>query len=106
MKNAQTHLDPNEQTPARYKLFSTAIRSIGMAQIASLQPYLQSNLESTLYQHLELQPAVDGAVLQSLISNSLLTVTSGWNTVKMAPLMRDLASGMLGVYFFGEKLCW
>ena len=30
---------------------------------------------------------------------------TGWKSVKIAPVVRDLASGMLSVYFFGANLC-
>ena len=29
---------------------------------------------------------------------------AGWVTLELAPLMRDAASGMLGVYLFGKRL--
>lgn len=31
-------------------------------------------------------------------------MSSEWGRIKIAPIMRDLATGMLGVYHFGNKL--
>lgn len=31
-------------------------------------------------------------------------MSSDWSRIKIAPIMRDLATGMLGVYHFGNKL--
>ena len=64
MHHAQTNLDPTEQTPMRYKLFATAIRGIGVAQIMCLQPYLQSRLEGTLHEHLDSVPKLNGMKLR------------------------------------------
>ncbi|KAL9123111.1 MAG: hypothetical protein Q9187_000340 [Circinaria calcarea] len=89
MSNAQVYLDPDEQKAARYRLFSRAIKITGMSQIAALQPYLQSKLEKTLFKEIDSRSAING-----------------WKSVKIAHVMRELASGMLGVYFFGDKLCW
>jgi hypothetical protein len=35
----------------------------------------------------------------------MLTFSTGWNAVQIAPVMQDFATGMLGVYFFGNNLC-
>lgn len=35
----------------------------------------------------------------------LLISSSGWNSVQIAPLMRHCATGLLGVYIFGNTLC-
>ena len=35
----------------------------------------------------------------------MLIDSPGWTSIQVAPVMRDLATGMLGIYFFGEKLC-
>ncbi|MCJ1349614.1 hypothetical protein MMC31_007855 [Peltigera leucophlebia] len=89
MNHIQIDLDPNEQTAARYRLYARVIRVIGMSQISELQLFLQAKLEETSIEEIDTQSTVDG-----------------WTPVNLAPLMRKSASGMLGVYFFGEKLCF
>lgn len=41
MDHEEIPLDPNEQAAHRYRLFSRAIKITGLAQIATLQPYLR-----------------------------------------------------------------
>ena len=60
MNHTEIDLDPNEQTAARYRLYSRSIRVIGMSQISTLQPYLQAKLEKTLFRAIGSRPAVDG----------------------------------------------
>lgn len=60
MKHSDLSLDPNEQATHRYRLFSRAIKVIGLAQIASLQPYLQSKLQKALGEMIEAQPSTEG----------------------------------------------
>lgn len=88
MAHLDTGLDPNEQVPHRYRLFGTAIRSIGVSQLQELHPYLQAALDRTMTSTVDSSPA--GA--------------DGWRTVTLAPLMRDAATGLLGTYFFGESI--
>ncbi|MCJ1475924.1 hypothetical protein MMC13_004588 [Lambiella insularis] len=88
LKNDDVDLDPAEQAAHRYRLYSRAIRVTGLAQIDALQPFLQSSCEKTL---------------RTTIDDSLPSA-DGWTSVRIAPMMRDLASGMLSVYFFGEEL--
>ncbi|MCJ1248353.1 hypothetical protein MMC30_005570 [Trapelia coarctata] len=104
MKHTTVDLDPNEQTAARYRLYSRAIRIIGMAQISSLQPYLQARMQETLYRHVDARDSTDGMNL--FLVGSLLDIddSTGWTSIQLAPLMRDMAGDMLGLYFFGPKL--
>jgi cytochrome P450 len=88
MSHVDTHLDPNEQAPHRYKLFATAIRGVGTAQLPSLVPLLQASL------HRALSEMVDSAPV----------AFDGWHNVQLAPLMRRCATGMLGTYFFGDMM--
>lgn len=88
MHHGEVSLDPNEQAAHRYRLFSRAIKITGLAQIAALQPHLQARLEKTLHETIGAQPVSE----------------LGWKSVKIAPATRDLASGMLSVYFFGDNL--
>jgi len=60
MKHTTINLDPNEQTAARYRLYSRAIRIIGMAQISALQPYLQARLQETLHKHIDARDSTNG----------------------------------------------
>jgi len=62
MKHTGINLDPNEQTAARYRLYSRAIRIIGVAQISALQPYLQARMQETLHKHIGAQDSTDGRV--------------------------------------------
>ncbi|MCJ1461139.1 hypothetical protein MMC28_011521 [Mycoblastus sanguinarius] len=85
--HSEQSLDPNEQAAHRYRLFSRTIKIAGLAQIASLQPHLQAKLEKILLADIDSQPS-----------------EAGWTSVRIAPVMRDLAMGMLDVYFFGQEL--
>lgn len=62
MKHTTVELDPNEQTAARYRLYSRAIRIIGMAQISALQPYLQARLQEALYRHIDSKNLSNGII--------------------------------------------
>ena len=55
--------------------------------MGALQPYLRTRLEKTFSELVEPQ------------------VSDEWSSVQLSPIMRDLATGMLAVYVFGEKLC-
>ena len=88
MNHMSTSLDPNEQVPHRYRLFSTAIRSIGVSQLRDWYPHLQVKANETTTIMLDLQPKD----------------SEGWHTVTLAQLTRNLASGLLGIYFFGNSL--
>ena len=56
MHHGEVSLDPNEQAAHRYRLFSRAIKIAGLAQIATLQPYLQVRLENTLHETIGAEP--------------------------------------------------
>lgn len=60
MKHTDLGLDPNEQAAHRYRLFSRAIRIAGLEQIATLQPYLQATLNSTLSHMVEIDMSNQG----------------------------------------------
>ncbi|KAI9660584.1 MAG: hypothetical protein M1821_009936 [Bathelium mastoideum] len=77
--------DPNEQISLRYRLFARAIRINGVPQIKAIHPWLQQKAEKMLANKLNTQ----------LTDNT-------WCSVQVAPIMRDLATGMLGIYFFGD----
>ena len=53
MTHTEIELDPEEQNAARYRLFSRAIKIIGLSQIAHLTPLLQEQMESILGNHLQ-----------------------------------------------------
>lgn len=63
MKHTTIDLDPNEQTAARYRLYSRAIRIVGLAQISALQPYLQARMQETLYKHIDARGSTDGRAI-------------------------------------------
>lgn len=87
MSHANIDLNPNEQITLRYRLFARAIRVKGLAQIGTLYPYLQARLNQII-----------GGELEPLV------IAEGWSSVHIAPLMRQCATGLLGVYMFGNKL--
>ncbi|CAD6592998.1 MAG: hypothetical protein ASARMPREDX12_006647 [Alectoria sarmentosa] len=89
LSHTETEWDPNEQINQRYRLFTRAIRIAGVSQMKILQPYLQARMKKTF---------------QEMVY-SQVTTTESWTSIQVAPVMRDLATGMLGMYFFGEKLC-
>ncbi len=71
----------------------------------TLQPYFQGRLEKTFERMVEPQLSDDGTKKLPVIENRELTIFPGWSSIQIAPIMRDLASGMLGTYLFGDKLC-
>ncbi|KAI9709132.1 MAG: hypothetical protein M1820_003578 [Bogoriella megaspora] len=79
LNHEEVALDPNEQINLRYRLFARAIRINGVPQIKAIHPWLQHKAEKVLATKLDAQ----------LIDN-------GWCSVQLAPVMRDLATGMLG----------
>jgi cytochrome P450 len=88
MCHIDTSLDPNEQAPHRYKLFAAAFRGVGASQLPSLFPLLQASLHRALSRMVDGEPAS----------------FDGWHNVRLAPLMRGMATGMLGTYFFGDAM--
>ena len=106
MSHDQIQWDPNEQINLRYRLFARAIRINGLSQIQALQPYLQVRLEKTPNSMIEPRTKSSGKYFPPKVQHEH-TLTEGldWPSLQIAPIMRDLAIGMLGVYFFGEKLC-
>lgn len=104
MAHATKDLDPNEQTAARYRLYSRAIRMAGVDQLPQLQPYLQAKLEEVLGDAVDSRNTIDG---ENLCHHDMRALTQdlGWVTVELASVMKGVANGMMGVYFFGEKLC-
>ncbi|KAA6408298.1 MAG: cytochrome P450 [Lasallia pustulata] len=83
-----TTLEPNEQTAARYRLFSRAIKAVGLTQLPALQPHLARSMDRLVSRCIESQEDIDG-----------------WKTVKLVPFMREMATEPLALYFFGTKLC-
>ena len=53
-------MDPEEQKAARYRLFARAIKVTGRAQIAALQPFLQSRLEQSWFHAMGSKRQADG----------------------------------------------
>ena len=106
MHHGEVSLDPNQQASYRYRLFSRAIKNADLAQIAALQPHLQKKLEETLHETIDSEStSTSGRYhLYHEFQRRLITAV-GWRSVKVAPIMRDLATGMLSVYFFSESLC-
>ena len=60
LTHAKKDMDPDEQTAARYRLFARAIKIIGLSQIASLLPFLQSRLEKTVSDAMRSRGQTDG----------------------------------------------
>ena len=106
MSTANIDWDPNEQINLRYRLYTRAIKVNGLAQMRSLYPYLQDRLIQTIAQHLETQTVSDGSpVLLFLRTVRQLMSSAEWSKVQIAPVMRQCATGLLGVYMFGNALC-
>lgn len=104
MRNTKISLDPVEQTAARYRLFARAIKLNGRAQIAALHPFLQTRLERSLWHILESKCQGDGNENSMLVYFNSSSQYLEWTTLRLAPLMSNVVSGMLGVYMFGEVL--
>ena len=105
LSHTEIDWDPNEQINLRYRLFARAIRLNGLSQIKALEPYLQARCRITVREKIGSQVAADGAEFLPNSGSRILISSAGWTSVQIAPIMRDFATGMLGVYFFGEKLC-
>lgn len=60
MDHAQIHWDPKEQSVVRSRMFSRAIRVLGVPQLPVLQPYLQARLERAFSCEFSRRPIVDG----------------------------------------------
>ena len=88
MRNESTPLNPEEQSPHRYRLFSTVIRKIGCSQLAELTPYLHA--ASSRACHLTIDSSPQDA--------------EGWHDVKLVSFMKQCSTDLLGIYFFGESL--
>ena len=86
--HSEIPLNPNEQASHRYRLFTTTIRNIGVAQLDTLRVYQQARI---------------GPVMDSLLDSH--PPSDGWYSISLALLMRNLATGMLGTYFWGNALC-
>ncbi len=67
-------MDPNEQTAARYRLFSRAIKANGTAQLPVLQPYLLTAIQKIDTRYIESQDPVDGMILACLLNLELTVV--------------------------------
>lgn len=102
--HTKSPLDPKEQANFRYRLYARAIKINGVSQIKTLQPHLQARLERTLIEKINPQITTDG-LIQYPRARYVLMVVSGWHAIRLAPIMRDFATGMLGIYIFGRKLC-
>ncbi|KAI9691509.1 MAG: hypothetical protein M1822_007580 [Bathelium mastoideum] len=88
MSHSRIALDPTEDVnTTRYRLFSRAIRVIGGKQLPELQRHFQAEIENVLHKVVDSQSSSDG-----------------WVRVRLAPLMRKIATGTLGKYVFGESL--
>ncbi len=98
-------MDPSQQINMRYRLYGQAIHRKGQAQMKTLQPYFQGRLEKTFERMVDPQLSDDGTKNLPVIENGELTILPGWSSIQIAPIMRDLATGMLGTYLFGDKLC-
>ncbi|MCJ1454854.1 hypothetical protein MMC28_005207 [Mycoblastus sanguinarius] len=85
--HANVDWDPNEQIALRYRLFARAIRVKGLTQFGTLYPYLEAKLSQIIVRELESESTAEG-----------------WSSVQLAPLMRQCATGLLGVYMFGNTL--
>jgi len=106
MSNANVDWDPNEPTAVHYRLFSLAIRVKGLAQIWALYPYLEAKLNQIVARELEPQVVAESKRNSTCLRIvPLLTSSSGWSSVQIAPLIRECATGLLGVYMFGDTLC-
>ena len=104
MSNSELKWDPNEQINLRYRLFARAIRINGSAQISTLEGYLQLRLAKTFECLVEPQLNDESMYSYRAQGASYLIMCSDWSRIKIAPIMRDLATGMLGVYHFGDRL--
>lgn len=99
-------MNPNEQLTLRYRLFTRAIKVKGVSQMGNLYPYLQTRLDQTVAQQLETQVFAESMwILKQVSTIYQLISSSGWSSIQIAPLMRQCASGLLGVYIFGNALC-
>lgn len=106
MRHANIDCDPNEQINLRYRLYTRAIKVKGLAQMDTLYPYLQTRLNQTIAQQLDAQFDSDGRrILICLYHVHQLMRSSGWTCIQIAPVMRQCATGLLGVYMFGNTLC-
>lgn len=105
MSNKEIQLDPSQQVNMRYRLYGQAIHRKGQAQMKTLQPYFQGRLEKTFQHMVDPQLPSDGLKRFHLSEDGELTILPGWSSIQVAPIMRDLATGMLGTYLFGDKLC-
>jgi len=105
MSHNDLGLDPNEQISLRYRLFARAIKIKGSIQINLLHPYLETRLQKTLNEYIDPHVAADGNDYFLGPETLILTTITGWHAIRVAPLMRDFATGMMGIYFFGKRLC-
>ncbi|KAL8959281.1 MAG: hypothetical protein Q9183_005662, partial [Haloplaca sp. 2 TL-2023] len=81
--------NPHEINTTRVRLATRAIKIKGLAQLQDLYPYLQAQLDRLIADELKPNLATDGG---------------DWSAVQITPLMRHCATGMLGVYLFGNTL--
>lgn len=70
MANEETTLDPNEQTAARYRLFSRAIKAVGTAQLPVLQPHLSKSMDRLMTRYIDSQDSVDGIVIYQTLEHA------------------------------------
>ena len=105
MDHREISMDPNEQTALRYRLYSRVLRHVGLSQIAVLQPYLQTKIDSVLAARIESQQAVKGTRISLSATVPLANIALGKVRLKLAPLMRELVTGSLTTYFFGKRMC-
>jgi hypothetical protein len=61
MSLRELHLNPNEQTNLRYRLFARAIRINGLSQMKELQPYLEARMRKTFQEMIYPQILTDGS---------------------------------------------
>ena len=109
MSSGDLYWDPYKSASAlmhHYRLISLAIRIKGLAQMWTLYPYLEAKLNRIVSQKLEPVVVTESKYIQTCQYTEFpLMGSSGWKPVQIAPLLRECATGLLGVCLFGNTLC-